>query len=461
MRKAYHLTDYLVAIALAMLLGIAITPCRAQGLRPGQLGPGAERFLHESFQCPHCGVELLEPLRTGEYCPNCQMLYQPSIEQPPRFKPTPMPPQPEPVTGKQVLDALVPIELQQKAVGAVLAVVFGLVMAGIAWAYREFNTQHAMVLEERDTTESMGRLLHSVGKGSGSSHAQASAPADRWPWLRAMGWRSVEVELAAALRRKRPHPFRRWSYILWPGLLTMAFGIGLSTIMIVVFALILPDGKPQYLMRGFVAGMVIVVSMAAAATVWQLAMSRRVRRQAWEAERAARQLGLEFANFQPLSPNTANHVFPLLSSGELTCAHVAMLGELNGTPLVAGFIRYTLHERTWAGPRDVTHNHFAIAFATYLPGVPDFLAVVGSGVYNIHGVPEDARRISAYLAAIHLEPGWTLLVSRGHLTIWRGDYFALLCKIVPGNRERIVAYVEQATQIGEEFLRMAVHCELA
>lgn len=275
-----------------------------------------------------------------------------------------------------------------------------------------------------------------------------------------MGWRSVEVELAAALRRRRPHPFRRWSYILWPGLLTMAFGTGLSTIMIVVFALIPPDGKPQYLMRGFVAGMVIVVSMAAAATVWQLVMSRRVRRQSLEAERAARQLGLEFANFQPLSPNTANHVYPLLSSGELTCAHVAMLGELNGIPLLAGFIRYTLHERNWAGPRNVTHNHFAIAFATHLPGVPDFLTVVGSGVYNIRGVPEDARRISACLAAMQLEPGWTLLVSRGHLTIWHGDYFALLCKIVPGNRDRIVAYVEHATQIGEAFLRMSVQREL-
>lgn len=131
MRKAHYLPDCLVALALAALLGMTITPCHAQGVRPGQLGPGAERFLRESFQCPHCGAELIEPLRTGESCPNCRILYQPSIEQPPRLKPTPMPPQPEPIAGKQVLDALVPIELQQKAVGAVLAVLFGLVMAGI------------------------------------------------------------------------------------------------------------------------------------------------------------------------------------------------------------------------------------------------------------------------------------------------------------------------------------------
>ncbi len=55
------------------------------------------------------------------------------------------------------------------------------------------------------------------------------------------------------------------------------------------------------------------------------------------------------------------------------------------------------------------------------------------------------------MSELPLEPSWSLLVSHGHLTIWRGDYFALLCKIVPGNRERIVDYVEQATHIGREF----------
>jgi len=286
------------------------------------------------------------------------------------------------------------------------------------------------------------------------------------------------------------HPRADIGYAVRKGFLW--FGFCLLIAVVVIFALsVFPVKNPQRPMSEAIPfaapGLLGIAALAGGISfVWHFSSVAKIRHQVREARKAAQSLGLEYCNFQELSPETGSLALPLLVPGEPTLVQAIMRGTFRGHDVLVAYYEYEFAERY--GPGSDAERKMAVVrgaigkefymkwgqmvlmFPEPLDGWPtflisprkdlDYLLEREVGGSSLDG-PQAAQVRQLYCVASPMKlagmmfddefqrfllehPGWNVQNVAGRLMLWRGKLDELSAEILPGDAAQVVADLEQA-----------------